>query len=853
MIGEVLGHYRVLEQIGTGGMGEVYRARDERLGRDVALKVVHPSSSKDHDRLRRFELEARSAASLNHPNIVAVYDVGFHDGAPFIVTELLEGKTLRERLAAGRLSVREVSNYTLQIIAGLMVAHEKHIVHRDLKPENLFITKDNRVKILDFGIAKLIHPETIGAPSLQEMTTQTKMGSVLGTVAYMSPEQLRAKPVDARSDIFSLGAIVYEMLTGRRAFRGETDVDTITAVLKETPPEVTHERADVPTAFEQIVNHCLEKEPEKRFQSVRDLAFALETLSGTGPRERVVPPSISSVRLRNLLLGMLTLAVVIAGGWFLREWLRPSNENPQYRRLTYELGTVYAARFAPDGRSVIYEAAWNDLPARLFSTVSTSVQAQVLGASDAHLLAVSPSNELALQLHGRHGTFLDLIGGTLARAPLAGGSPRELLEDVRWADWDRRGELAVVHHVNGRSRLEFPLGTVLYESPGWISHLRFAPKGDLIAFMDHPSLWDDRGFVRVVDRAGKVRTLSSEWESEAGLAWRSDGKEVWFTAVESGYNRKLMAVNLSAVERTVLIAPGALDVQDIAPDGSVLLATEGPRVMLESLGPSDRAPRVLSWYDWSVVKDISQDGQWILFEESSEPFGDRYAVAARKVDGSPPIHLGEGSAGGLSPDGKWALDVFTSDPPHVKLLPIGTGQAREVPLIGLEHVQNGAARFMPDGNHIIINGNEPGHAVRGYQIGLKGGTPRPITPEGMASLLVSPDGRYVTAQNPSSPVVLCSVENGTAQEIPGMNPDDTAAQWSEDSSALYVFRSGEVPARIVRLDLRTGRRTPVREINPSQRAGVISIFPITMSRDGSRFAYSYYQNLSVLYVVSGLR
>jgi Tol biopolymer transport system component len=853
MTGQVLGHYRVLEQIGTGGMGEVYRARDERLGRDVALKLVHPSSARDHDRLRRFELEARSAASLNHPNIVAVYDIGFHEGMPFIVTELLEGQTLRERLAVGTLSVREVSDYSLQIIAGLMAAHEKHIVHRDLKPENLFITKDNRIKILDFGIAKLIHPETIGAPSIQEMTTQTKMGSVLGTVAYMSPEQLRAKPVDARSDIFSLGAIVYEMLAGRRAFRGETDVDTITAVLKETPPEVTRERADVPPAFEQIVNHCLEKEPGKRFQSVRDLAFALETLSGTGPTARVVRPSPSLGRFRKLLLGTLTLAVVAAGGWFLRAWFRFSNENPQYRRLTYELGTVYAARFAPDGRSVIYEAAWNDRAAQLFSTVSTSVQAQVLGASDAHLLAVSRSNELALQLHGRHGTFLDLTGGTLARAPLAGGSPRELLEDVRWADWDPKGDLAVVHHVNGRSRLEFPMGTVLYESPGWISHLRFAPKGDLIAFMDHPSLWDDRGFVRVVDRTGKVRTLSSEWESEAGLAWHPDGKEVWFTAVEAGYNRKLMAVSLSGVERTVLIAPSGLDLMDIAADGSVLLSTEGPRVMLESFGPSDRAPHVLSWYDWSVVKDISQDGQWILFEESSEPFGDNYAVAARKVDGSPPVHLGEGSAGGLSPDGKWALDVSTGDPPHVKLLPIGTGQAREVSVAGLEHVQNGAARFMPDGNRIIINGNEPGHSVRGYLVDLGGGTPRPITPEGVASLLVSPNGRYVTAQSPGSSVVLCSVENGAAQKIPGMTPDDTAAQWSEDSSALYVFRSGEVPARIVRLDLRTGRRTPVREINPSERAGVISIAPITMSRDASRFAYSYYQNLSVLYVVSGLR
>jgi len=271
------------------------------------------------------------------------------------------------------------------------------------------------------------------------------------------------------------------------------------------------------------------------------------------------------------------------------------------------------------------------------------------------------------------------------------------------------------------------------------------------------------------------------------------------------------------------------------------------------LGPSDHAPRVLSWYDWSVVKDISQDGQWVLFEESSEPFAGHYAVAARKVDGSPPIHLGDGSAGGLSPDGKWALDVSISDPPRVTLLPIGTGQAREVPLVGLEHVQNGAARFMPDGSHIVINANEQGHSVRGYLVDLSGGKPRPVTPEGIASLLVSPDGRYVTAQSADSSVVLCSVENGNAQKIPGMNSDDTAAQWSEDSSALYVYRSGEIPARIFLLDIRTGQRTLVREISPSERAGVISIAPITLSRNASRFAYSYYQNLSVLFVISGLK
>jgi hypothetical protein len=852
MKGQVLGHYKVLEQIGTGGMGEVYRARDERLGRDVALKLIRPSSAKDADRLRRFEQEARAAAALNHPNIVAIYDIGMHDGVPFIVSELLEGKTLRERLAAGPLSVREAANFGLQIAEGLTAAHDKHIVHRDLKPENLFITKQNLIKILDFGIAKLVHPDSSKTPAIEALTTQTRGGSVLGTVAYMSPEQLRGKAVDGRSDIFSMGAILYEMLTGRRAFRGETDVDTITAVLRETPPEVTRERTAVPKAFEQIVNHCLEKEPEQRFQSVRDLAFALQTL-GADSRGWGAWWT-TSFPLRKVALGALAAAALVACGWLASAWIHLGTGLPEYHRLTFEEGTIYSARFSPDARNVIYEASWNGNRPRLFSTVTASPQTQQLDISDAHLLALSKSNQMALQLHGLHGTSLDYTGGTLAQAPLAGGSPREMLEDVRWADWDPTSlnELAVVHNVDGRSRLEFPIGKPLYESSGSITNLRFSPSGDEIAFMDHPVLWDDRGTVRAVDRTGRLQTLSSEWESEAGLAWSPKGDEVWFTATDAGYNRKIMAASLSGRTRQILNAPGGLNLQDIAPDGRVLVSAENQRVALEAVMPPDSRPHDLSWYDWSVIKDISADGQWILFEESGEPFAGRYAVSVRRLNGAP-IHLGDGSAGGLSPDGKLALDVATTDPPRVTLLPIGAGAPRDVPVPGLEHVQNGSARFMPDGQHFVVNANEAGHAVRGYLLDLNGGKPRPVTPEGVVIFRVSPDGRNAAAHGPGASLVLCSMETGAMSQIPGIEPGDTSAQWSADSSALYIYHFGEMPARIFRLDIHTGKRTLVRELEPSQSAGVVSIAPIAMSPDATRFAYSYYQNLSTLYVISGLK
>jgi hypothetical protein len=851
MTTQVVGHYRILEKIGAGGMGEVFRARDERLGRDVALKFVNPACASDPDRLRRFDKEARAAAALNHPNIVAIYDSGIHEDSPYIVSELLEGQTLRTRLSAGPIPVRQAAEFGWQIAQALVAAHEKLIIHRDLKPENIFITRDNRIKILDFGIAKLLPEGEFKDHSIGTMETQTKMGAVLGTVAYMSPEQLRSKPVDGRSDIFSVGAILYEMLTGQRAFRGETDVDTITAVLKEDPPEMTPERGNIPPAFEQIVSHCLEKDPERRFQSARDLSFALATLTGAATTQEVIDVS-DGPRLSRIALGVLGVGAFGAAIlFFAPRFLRPFAQHPQYERITFQRGTVFGARFTPDGH-IVYEAAWNNRDPKLFTTLNNPGQTHALDLADAHLLSVSGTNELALQVNGRHGAFLDYVGGTLAQAPIAGGSPREILADVPWADWSPNGQLAVIHQVGGHSQLEYPVGNVLHRSTGWISHLRFSPSGDQLAFMDHPAVWDDRGFIAVSDLQGHVRRLTPEYSSEFGLAWSPSG-EIWYTAIPSGTERQLMAVSLSGRVHEVLADATTLDLQDIAPDGRVLISSEQPRLIMEFLGPGDREPRDLSWYDNSVIKEISRDGQWILFEEFSQPFGADYAVAARKIDGSPPIHLGPGSAGGLSPDGKWALDISVGKTPSVKLVPIGPGQPQVIPTDGLEHVQNGSARYLPDGAHIILNGNEPGHGVRGYKLDFAGSKPVPITPEGLEAQIPSPDGRWILAQAPESPLVLCSLETGEIKAIPGLERDENVAEWTADSSALYVYREYQRPVRIERLNVRTGARSLVREVYPSERFGVISVDPVAMTRDASEIAFTYYQNLSSLYIVKGLR
>jgi len=321
-----LGPYEILDPIGAGGMGEVYRARDTRLGREVAIKVLPESMSADSDRLRRFEQEARAASALNHPNILTVHDFGQQNGSPYVVSELLEGETLRGRLVAGALSARKATDYATQIAQGLAAAHEKGIVHRDLKPENLFVTKDGRVKILDFGLAKLTRPEVPSTPLTEVPTSpaETEPGVVMGTVGYMSPEQVRGQPTDHRSDIFAFGAILYEMLTGRRAFRGISPADTMSAILKDEP-EFSPAHPDAPPALEHIVRRCLEKSPQERFQSARDLAFALrETSSGSAASRAVSlplprPRSAPWLAPVGLLVLLAVLIAVNVGG--LRDWI----------------------------------------------------------------------------------------------------------------------------------------------------------------------------------------------------------------------------------------------------------------------------------------------------------------------------------------------------------------------------------------------------------------------------------------------------------------------------------------------------------------------------------------------------
>jgi eukaryotic-like serine/threonine-protein kinase len=851
MIGKLVGHYRVLEKIGAGGMGEVFRARDERLGRDVALKLIRSSSSDNPDHRRRFEQEARAAAALNHPNILAIFDVGFEGKSPYIVSELLEGKTLRMRLGEGRIPVREAAGYALQIAQGLIAAHDRHIVHRDLKPENLFVTHDGRVKILDFGVAKL-QPNPDENRSMENLTTVTKHGSVIGTVAYMSPEQLRGKALDHRSDIFSFGAILFEMLSGHRAFRGETEVDTMTAVLREEPSGLVLDEAAIPLAYQDVIRHCIEKEPENRFQSAKDLGFALQTLSGSSQVSTVplARPKSKSGPLFPWAAALLLAATAAALAVVLIS--RSPATNFVYTRLTFEAGTVYAARFTPNGESVIYSAAWDNKPTQLFSTVANSLLSQALALNNANLLSVSRTNELALAVGGIHSGQMETVNGMLAQAPLAGGSPRDLLSDVRWADWDPQGKLAVVHAANGQSRLEYPMNHLLYQSGGWISDIRFNPAGDQIAFMDHPALWDNRGAVRITDLSGHVRTLTRQWDTERGLAWRPDGKEIWFTAVDKGVDLNLIAVDLQGKARAILDLPGAITLQDIAPDGRVLISLNSPRLSMGFTTLNSTQDIDLSWHDSNSARDISRDGQFLLFEDSSAAAGPGYAVAIRKVDGTLPIRLGEGSGGGLSPDGKWAISVSTGQQQQITLLPTGAGQPRTIQVTGLDHIHNGWARFLPDGQRISILGDQQGHAPRCYLVDASTGKAQPVTPDGVVCGAVSPDNRFMVPAKSGTSLTLYSLD-GKSDKLIRLSHDFNPVQWSDNGTVLFGYHWGEFPSKVYQLEIATGKETLLHELKPGVPAGVVLVAPIVVSRDGKYFAYSYNQTLSVLYLISGLR
>jgi eukaryotic-like serine/threonine-protein kinase len=860
MIGETLRHYRIEAKLGAGGMGVVYRALDTHLDRSVAVKVLPSTAVANADRRARFSQEAKSASALSNRHIVTIFDIdtGQVDGQPvdFIAMEYVAGKTLDRLIGRKGIRLNDALRYAIQIADGLVAAHNAGIVHRDLKPANVIVNENGEVKILDFGLAKLTEAEEPDVFALTQSVhldavLRTEAGTIIGTVAYMSPEQADGHAVDARSDIFSFGAVLYEMVTGKRAFMGDSKLSTLASVLHSDPVPPSQIGPAIPRDVERIISRCLRKDPQRRWQSMADIKVALEDVleeleagklgMGAGGAVVVPPQRSTRVYLWPAVIALALLAGVYAGWRFLKP------VQPTFERLTYRRGEIPSAKFSPDGRTVVFSAQWANEPTNIFSMRPGSREYRPLDLPEGRILAISAAGEMAILL----GPTTNGTAGTLARVPLSGGAPREILEGVNDADWSPDGStLAVSRTVGGKNRIEYPIGTVRYENDGRVPVLlRVSPKGDLIAFFEHDNDVGDYT-VTVLDMSGKKRALSRGWQALGGLAWSPQSDEIWFGGAKAGGEPALRAVTLSGKERLVVETPASMLVDDIARDKKVLVTVVDTRLGISALAPSAKQESDLSWFDASRVYDISADGKTILFVELSYGQARNPAIYLRKTDGSQAVRLGDGNRPALSPDGKFVACILNNGPQtQLSLLPTGPGEARVFSTPGMHYER---VEWFPDGEKLLFTGNEPNRPMRTYLQDTRGGAPTPLTREGMPAMHVSPDGKYLTAVVAGK---LNLVPIGGAGPKPAVDVEagETVVRWSADGRSLFLRRNeGLTAVKINRLDLASGREEPWKELKPADPVGV-QMAQVVMTPDGDAYAYSFQRDICTLYLAEGLK
>lgn len=871
--GTRLGNYEIVAQIGAGGMGEVYRARDPKLARDVAIKVLPKEFFEGEEARLRFEREARILASLNHPGIAAIYSFEEIPGSSpssssspssatrsILVMELVEGESLRDRLRGGALPPKKAVELATQLAEGLGAAHARGVVHRDVKPENIILGKDGRLKILDFGLAKQLPKWTTQSGPHTNLPTEapagarTEAGVVMGTVGYMSPEQVRGEPADHRSDVFSFGAVLYEMLAGRKAFGGDTAVETMNAILNEEPAPLVVAKGQLPPALERVVLHCLEKPPDDRFQSMKDVAFGLQAMSTISTADG----ARAAARERT---GGATWAAAGAGAAVLAglaAWATGAvhvgrHEQPVFHQVSFRQGRIAKARFAPGGQEVIYDASWQGEPWQLFATPVVDPKERPLGQSGVQLMDLSAAGELALRLEGKVADTWQWEG-TLARSALGGDlAPKSLLGGVLHSAWGPKSELAVVREAGGRSILEFPQGKVRLESPGWLGDLRFSADGKFLAYVDHPTAGDDAGRVAVLDlETGKSRTLSAEFGTLRGLAWK--GREIWFTGGPTMLNRGLFAVDLSGRERGVFSQAGGLFIHDVAPDGRVLLSREEMRGGLLSQDLGQIQPIDLSWRTWSYLLDCSADGKTLLFEEEEgDPGGPDLFLRPSTGGHATPLGKSDGF-GALSPDGTLAVVWKEKPAPHWVVYPTGTGSPREFAVAGVRTIKS--VGFLKDGKSIAFIGPEGDKEDRVWVQVLDGSAAKPLTKEGVTGLdtwtFLSLDrSRFLAREKTGWGIFDVNNPDAPPRRVLGLEEGERLAQWTPDGR-IYVLKPGGFPVDVAKLDPVTGKRQPWKTISPAGYVGTEGS-TIRFSDDGKRIVARYILQRSTLYVVEGLR
>ncbi len=864
MIGQTISHYKITEKLGEGGMGVVYKAQDSKLERTVALKFLAAHLLKDEEANKRFLREAKAAAALHHPNVCPVYEIGEADGRTFLAMAFIEGEDLEKYIKQGPLKILEALDIGRQIAKGLQAAHDKKIVHRDIKPGNVIVDAEGHVTIMDFGLALLT-----------EGSKLTQLDTTVGTTAYMSPEQIQGIDVDYRTDIWALGCVLYEMVCGERPFRGLYDQALLYEIVHEQPEPLTGVRTGVPVELEWLVGKCLAKEADERYQGAAELlvdlagqrkklvesgtSSAVKTaVSQTTQEPRPAAKSRRTVTLSLAAAGLLMLLVVafVAGTQFTDS----APGIPSYQRLTFRRGTVTSARFAPDGNTIVYSAAWDGGRRQLYSTRPESSESRSLNIQDADILAISKTGEMVLALRAPRNLIHSFGSGsanypaTLLQASFAGGAPREVLTDVLFADWTPDGQLGVARMIEGRTRVELPVGTVLHETPDRISSFRISPGGDRIAFSERPAGYGGAWEVATIGGDGGKTVLSTDvGQDNLVLAWSPDADAIWYVTGWLG-GKTIRAVTLSGAGRVVQRALVDLRLLDVSRDGPALVSRVNWRVAISCKAPGQTTERELSWFDASEVDDMSPDGKTILFTEFGEGGGlDRWAAYLRKTSGEPAVRLGDGQAFALSPDGTMALTMLLGSRPEIVLLPTGAGEP--------VHIRNDSIRnyeamdWAPDGRRIVFAGSASGQGVRCYVQDIDGGDPRPITPEGFSFELaqhpVSPDGEWVAAEA-DGPPSLFPIAGGEAREIPGVEPEDSFLAWSADGRAIFVSPKA-VPRRVYRIELSTGKRSLWKVLAPADPVGVINTYGIQISADEQSYCYSYARNISDLYLVEGLR
>jgi serine/threonine protein kinase len=863
--GTRLGPYEVLAPIGAGGMGEVWRARDTRLGREVALKVVHPRFAADADQLRRFEQEARAASQLNHPNILVVHDVGSHEGSPYIVSELLDGESLRERLGAP-LPPRKAVEYALQVAHGLAAAHEKGIVHRDIKPENLFVTRDGRIKILDFGVAKLTQPEFSSVPLTEVPTAapSTDAGVVLGTVSYMSPEQVLGKSLDSKSDLFSLGVVLYEMLSGKRPFQKETAPETMSAILREEPPDLTVTNQSVSPGLESVVWHCLEKEPSNRFQSARDVAFALGHLTSATSSAPGTQRGFPQARRWRKGVMAATAVVSLVAAFCVGKWLSPPHLL-HVERLTPSPRIISSARFLPDEKSIVYTAAPDGLDAESLGELFRLNPGQPpipLGVRDCRVLDVSASGELIL-VWNRERTVDGRKESTpvLARIPSAGGAAPQVVEEeyVHVGDqarWTRDGRDLIVKHVKYKGKSTQVVvfqGRPVYEVPWGFGFYDFNlnDKGDAIRFVEFRA--KGRSFV-TVGLDGRVISRNSLKDLK-GQSIFSVGKRLVFLSRRNGRENPDQLVQLSPsgeFQRVLQNLPTGADLWDVNPAGDILITPSGDSGVQEFRGVTE-----LRWLEPGADRERVLDVESARAPSLNESGTQLICSAGKAFEGygillpagqSTATSLGEGFVLDQARDGKTILNMVNDQDGYyrLRLQPAGAGAPQNLPGKWV-HCWDA---FLQEGGKAFVYGRlKDDEGRHPYLLDVNAGSPQrlPWPAKDTVAIVdgpVSPDGRTAfaaaTTELDSTPWSQVDLSSGALTPLPpgcaGMNP----LSWTANGQGIWLTKEfakdRSFPLELWRCDLKTGKAEKVRSITgpgyPLAKLGNFSITP-----DGRSYAY----------------